>query len=46
MISPHDAFIFGACVGFVAVFPVAVVLHFIARLLSHSDEKAHEEQPR
>lgn len=46
MISVYDALIFGACVGFIAVFPVAIGLHFIARLLSHSDEKEHEEQPR
>lgn len=44
MISVYDAFIFGFCVGFIAVLPVAIALHFIARLLSHSDEKTHEEQ--
>lgn len=44
MITAHDAFIFGVCVGFVAVFPVAIALHFIARIISYSDEKDHDEQ--
>jgi len=42
--NPYDAFIFGACVGFIAVFPVAILLHFIAKALSYEDEKNHDEQ--
>ena len=42
--SSYDAFLFGVCVGFVAVFPVAIVLHFVARLISNDDIKDHEEQ--
>lgn len=34
----HDAFLFGICVGFVMVFPVAIVLHFIARLLTYKSD--------
>lgn len=42
--SAYDAFVFGVCVGFVGVFPVAIVLHFIARALTYSDNKNHDEQ--
>lgn len=33
--SVYDAFIFGACVGFIAVFPAAILLHFVSRFLTH-----------
>lgn len=47
MISPQDAFIFGVCVGFVAVFPVALVLHFVFVFINHKQqiEKDWTEYP-
>lgn len=42
--SVYDAFIFGVCVGFIAVFPIAIILHFIARALTYNGEKKHDEQ--
>lgn len=46
MISPFDAFVAGVCVGFVSVFPVAIVLHFIFAWLSRSSiESPKQEYP-
>jgi len=40
VISAYDAFVFGVCVGIIATLPIAILLHFVMRIINYKDNEA------